>query len=123
MRAIKFRGKINDQWWYVSATDEPDMGEWEQFWAIVDRKTIGQFTGLKDKDGRDIYEGDVVKGIGYQTDMEFGLFTAGELGIVDGYEWEEVSKAMAWFINEEEANQGLVIGNIYENPELLEKRP
>ena len=68
-----------------------------------------QFTGLKDKKGKEIYEGDVLengfKDSKYKIIFEDGKFVADQLegfGIFDiEDEWE-------------------VIGNIYENPELLE---
>jgi len=70
-----------------------------------------QFTGLKDKNGREIYEGDVV-----QYESDFRKIT-GAVG------YDEASAAFkiagnhfTWF-NPEAAE---IIGNIYENPELLQ---
>jgi hypothetical protein len=57
MDIIKFRGKIEDNWWYVT----PDDDSWEQFWALVDRKTVGQFIGVFDARNAEIYEGDIVR--------------------------------------------------------------
>jgi hypothetical protein len=83
MREIKFRGKVLEGgWMHVT----PESSSWEQFWALVDKKTLGQYTGIKDNTpwekasqeeqrrwlkhhtqeqwkGREIYEGDVIKGI------------------------------------------------------------
>jgi uncharacterized phage protein (TIGR01671 family) len=92
------------------------LSDWGHYFEIM------QYTGLKDKNGRDIYEGDVVSGLGYQFCVEFGLHNAYELNIIDGFECESCGKAMSWNINEEEAQQGEVIGNIYENPDLLEEK-
>lgn len=74
---------------------------------------IMQFTGLKDKNGREIFEGDVVR-------TKWGGLGAVEF--VDGsfhfmFENSHVKRQ----VNEHEANEREteVIGNIYENPDLL----
>lgn len=110
MRPIKFRGKVDGQWWYASPEDD----SWEQFWALVDRKTVGQFTGLKDNErtkeypeGKEIYEGDIIS---YKN----AVIEWGE----DGYCMRFRSGIAESGIRNDESE---VIGNRFENPELLKR--
>lgn len=82
-------------------------------------ETIGQYTGLKDKDGKKIFEGDIVK---IEDDDGNTNFSDGGIGDVVFYRG-------IWYVSGEVHN-GLydlernyyvsVIGNIHDNPELLE---
>ena len=75
-------------------------------------ETVGQFTGLTDKYGKEIFEGDIVEVVHegvYKCRWDDGNL---EFGLIDGKE----SFGMAYVSPFDIA----VIGNIYDNPELLE---
>lgn len=118
MRTIKFRGKRldNGEWvigylvkmwreWHILNSDNVNTA------YPVDPATVGQFTGLKDNNGREIYEGDVIK-------------------------WNDKypPKVILWFacqfdVGNDSCSMPLlalkdkcpieIIGNIHDNPELL----
>lgn len=76
----------------------------------VDPNTIGQFTGLEDKLGTKIFEGDVIDDLGVEYIVVFDSDYAQFRGKFDGWN-AEISHI---------ASRCEVIGNIYDNPELLE---
>lgn len=121
MRDIKFRGKdiLHKKWHFGSlARDIPQ----KSYYIIddnygsgvdVDENTVGQYTGLKDKNGNEIYEGDIVKGTFYGFPMV-------EYDYIFQIYWDEKEKG--FMANYFEPSECEVIGNIYENSELLEDK-
>lgn len=75
-----------------------------------------QFTGLHDKNGKEIYEGDIIEtyiGSVYFVDFNYGGYCLAEFGHTG-----DADKLIGTY---DPSNYLTVIGNIYENPELLTK--
>ena len=143
MREYKFRGKEIDtgKWVYGGLFKEPAPPQCfektleDKYWIVypnprympdwnlpyqmlrtdVNKETVGQFTGLHDKNGKEIYEGDIL-----QMDIErawvmwnekYGYF---ELVPIGDYYFDSPVIGQAI-----EYTDATVIGNIYENKELL----
>ncbi len=125
-REIKFRGlTVNGDWVYGDLThDAPNSTVYYKdgitariHWSEgktqcnmpVKDETVGEFTGLKDKTWKEIYEGDLIRTDGFSDGYSVPvvwhncMFQMGEHGICPLYS----------------RNDYEVIGNIWENPELL----
>jgi uncharacterized phage protein (TIGR01671 family) len=133
-RKIKFRGYSESQkkWifgWLVENKEGDvfirDCETYETF--IVVPESVGQFTGLQDKTGRDIYDVDILGGYPHGTvcvkwNKEFACFESisyqNEFDEAGNPQTEEISSLLANDLKDC-FDAWSVIGNIYENPELL----
>lgn len=89
----------------------------------VDTSTVGQFTGLRDKNGTEIYEGDIVSATWYTFD-EPNHDGIGEVIYAEGYCQfmildEENSNLYPLHVDDYYTWQIYVDGNIHDNPEML----
>ena len=129
-RDILVRGKdiAKNQWVIFDiriSSQNPFVGS---SWFDIDKKTISQFTGLLDKNGTKIFEGDIVEWNdgGYWRFAVVEImpdirFNCGQIGTVKGIlntGNDHVFK-FGSFAYEDTHNHLKVIGNIFDNPELL----
>ncbi len=138
-RTIKFRGKRldNGEWVYGSLAEthgklfigiptDPDNPVYMMDWHEVDPATVGQFTGLLDKNGKEIYEGDIVTVNGRYP----------RVVLWDKMMWalmptEYYHDAYFWVMNlqhpgpdwwEDFSDEFEIIGNIHDNHEPLNEK-
>lgn len=116
MRELKFRAwdKTNKEMLFAEL-DELYGGELDRGHHFTDWGNVMQYTGLKDKNEKEIYEGDILEmGDNYPCEVKYDSgsckYQAHEYGNRDG---ERVHEMDAYTV------PWKVIGNIYENPELL----
>lgn len=130
MREIKYRGKDIEtgEWVYGSlfqaleqypaiAKPKPTAdGKLFYCLTVVNPDTVGQYTGLKDRNGKEIYEGDIIVQQGYSgmrpmlVQFESGAFVTGS------HKGSSTPKRPMLI-----QPRCKMIGNIHDNPELLEE--
>lgn len=126
MRDIEFRGKQTDngEWVYGVPTKDgrgemvmvENIFECEEYncrganCLYVDENTVGQYTGLKDKNGTKIFEGDIVLLKGYDEPYQV---------VFDESCFQVYSDSVCYTMDNFYDYEIEVIGNIYDNSELL----
>lgn len=131
MREILFRGKRTDNGeWCYGHLYKNYFGDWvivnEKSRLIVNDKTIGQYTGLTDKNGKKIFEGDI---IAYRKGCLAVSFDFASFGFLfEGYNGEEGYSHVIPFNDYE---NGIyidrktyqidyeIVGNVFDNSDLL----
>lgn len=144
MREIKFRGKptenntsyieeefvygslvIDSSKYYIvlSVNDNIKRDDYEVYMIEVIPETLGQYTGLKDKNGKEIYEGDIIFDSFYERKAKVAFLEgAFWLDYIDNFkEYKTIHKRYQLIANYDNKSVLEVIGNIYDNPELLEE--
>lgn len=124
-----FRGKRKDsgEWidgfLYITHNGEHEIGSYddeldiERITYIVIPETVGQYTGLTDKNGKMIFEGDIVGHYNnYRKKYDIGTVKYGD------FNCSCCQGVYGWFFENEDIREHSsceVLGNIYDNPELL----
>lgn len=149
MRNIKFRGKMipENEWiygtllripappycwgenlpkdkYYIQFADPRYMPDWGMPYKMVQGEvnpgTIGQYTGLKDKNGKEIYEGDVVS-FNLKSDNEGQPNIIGYIEYQTTFSGYRIMSFKGSFALDYNIKDIEKIGNVYDTPELLEE--
>lgn len=129
-REIKFRGKskTDGEWfygnlYYKDTEGRTHIGTTKKGCLDIDPDTVGQYTGLKDKNGKEIYEGDIIgchnpniKHLIFYNEEQGRFMAALDGDIENDYFGICGLDCSRWNATKE------VIGNIHDNPELLNEK-
>lgn len=114
MRQIKFRGKEKDNSrWMYGLRDS-------YFWNNINLNTLGQFTGLTDKNGNEIYEGDrciINFCFSFYNKIAIVYYKDARFYLDDKH--PEGNLPLSAFVDSKRNSSIEIIGNIHDNPELL----
>ena len=128
MREIKFRGKSTvfgkgwrygyltvavggkGKWFKITNPNAPNCYDPE-----VDPETVGEFTGFKDIDDKEIFEGDIIQNDEHPEEVG-KIINENGCWLVDWVD-DDTKPCLGWLLDNTPQK---VIGNIFDNPELLE---
>ena len=130
LRIIKFRGKsiYGEDWMYGSLVKLekdrysviPPLNDIEVGKSIgmyeVHPETVCQFTGLLDKNGKEIYEGDIIKGFDITIEVWYSEDRACFIA-----EMKEPQNDVVDILGGYDTQRMEIIGNIYDNPDLIKE--
>ena len=132
MREILFRGK--DQMtgkWHIGSSavigidrlgnTQIEIMQADGSRVIVDWESVGQYTGLTDKNGTKIFEGDIISAYldGYYPESKYEARYTAAYG-KHAFWGKSESGGYYYYLDEEMIDDFEIIGNIYDNPELSE---
>jgi len=125
-----FRGKrVDDGEWVIGQISHygdslviiGEIVEWDEeytcheWWYKVNSDTVGQCTGLKDKNGKLIFEGDILN----WKNEYWGVEWVGDMCKLELSKYRNGKLQDAYCLNCEHEEDAVIIGNIYDNPRLL----
>lgn len=137
MREILFRGKRKDNGKWTSGYLFLMWGTAYICWGMINGvpnmeevvpETVGQYTGLTDKNGSKIFEGDIIRttnpytGEVYVGVVEWGCYYAFGVGFVIAWNADDnndLNPSLFYWVSDVGVE---VVGNAYDNPELLENK-
>jgi len=127
-REIKFRGKNGNDWvfgslvyshkenqYYITEHSENELS------FEVAPETVGQFTGLRDKNGKEIYEGDILAVCEYDgktIENYYAKVIWDDCSFITEHA-DEQQEWLCYHFADSSCSEIEVIGNIHDNPELL----
>lgn len=120
MREILFRGKFGNEWKYGFLSIEPKglvikepyKNESSNVWHI-DADTVGQYTGLTDKNGTKIFEGDIIDFLYRSGYDDYGIVQYDADETEFGFMYNSIYEGLGRHYQSKDIE---VIGNIFDNP-------
>jgi len=122
VREVLFRGKqIASGEWITGVPVQHSDGDWQiqgghsnaRYLVTIDPETVCQYTGLTDKAGRKIFEGDILSFSAYGENFR------GDVRFINGNFNIWCGKCAPFLDDVLERYSATVIGNIFDNPELI----